>query len=103
MAEITNERLLEELRKVRYPGYTRDIVSFGIVRGVKFHEGIVSARFELTTDKPEILDLIKADAEKVLSALPGVNKVFIETRANAPGARSGPQAAGGEGGGGPLL
>src|SRR5438093_4456364 len=96
MAEITNELLLEELKKVHYPGYTRDIVSFGIVRGVKFHEGIVSARLELTTDRPEILDQIKAEAEKVLSALPGVNKVFIETRAIAPAARPGPQSAPGD-------
>ena len=82
--EITPDALLDELRKVRYPGYTRDIVSFGIVRGVRFHEGIVSARLELTTDKPEILDRIKAEAEKVLSAVPGVTRVFVETQARAP-------------------
>ena len=76
MTEISNDQLLAELRKVRYPGYSRDIVSFGIVKGVKYHEGIVSARLELTTDKPEILDQIKAEAENVLSALPGVNRVF---------------------------
>src|SRR5438093_2402832 len=93
MGDITPEILMAELRKVRYPGYSRDIVSFGIVKGVKFHKGIVSARLELTTDKPEILDQIKADAEMILSALPGVNKVFIETRA-APPARAGAMHAG---------
>ena len=89
MSELTSERLMEELRKVRYPGYSRDIVSFGIVRGAKFHEGIATARLELTTDKPEILETIKAEAEAVLAALPGVNKVFIETRALPPTAKAG--------------
>ena len=89
MPEITSERLLEELKKVPYPGYSRDIVSFGIVRGVKFHEGIASVRLELTTDKPEVLDRIKADAEVRLRALAGVERVFIETQAKPPTARPG--------------
>lgn len=89
MADLTDDVLLEQLKQVRYPGYTRDIVSFGIVKGVKFHEGIASTRLELTTDKPEILDQIKAEVEKVLGAVPGVNKVFVETRALPPAAKVG--------------
>jgi ATP-binding protein involved in chromosome partitioning len=92
MTDYTPDRLLEELRKVRYPGYSRDIVSFGIVKGVKFHEGIVSARFELSTDRPELLDQMKAEAEKVLAALPGVTRVLVETKATAPAGRTGQTA-----------
>src|SRR5437762_2211556 len=98
MPEITPEMLMEELRKVRYPGYSRDIVSFGIVTGAKFHEGIASARFELKTDKPELLDRMKEEAEKVLSALPGVTRVLIETKAIPPTVRSAAPGAGDEGG-----
>src|SRR3989454_9115957 len=87
MGDITPEILMAELRKVRYPGYSRDIVSFGIVKGVKFHEGIASARFELTTDKPELLDRMKEDAEKVLAAVPGVTRVLIETKVIPPSVR----------------
>jgi ATP-binding protein involved in chromosome partitioning len=89
MPTITSDTLLEELRKIPYPGYSRDIVSFGIVRGAKFHEGIVSVRLELTTDKPEILETIKQQAEARLAALPGVDRVFVETQATAPSARPG--------------
>jgi ATP-binding protein involved in chromosome partitioning len=96
MSEITGEHILEALKQVRYPGYSRDIVSFGIVRGAKFHEGIASVRLELTTDKPEILDAIKAEAEKVLAAIPGINRVLIETRANPPAARPGAPAGAAE-------
>ena len=71
----------EALKKVPYPGFSRDIVSFGIVKGVRVHEDIVSARLELTTNQPEILDRIKAEAEKAIRALPGVGRVFIETKA----------------------
>ena len=92
MADYTPDRLLEELRKVRYPGYSRDIVSFGIVKGVKFHEGIVSARFELSTDRPELLEQMKTEAEKVLAALPGVTRVLVETKAMPPAGKTGQTA-----------
>jgi len=96
MTVITSDTLLQELKKVRYPGYSRDIVSFGIVRGVKFHEGIASARFELATDRPELLEQIKAEAEKVLAAVPGVTRVFVETQALPPAGMQAPRPIGGQ-------
>src|SRR5262245_4427477 len=74
----------EVLRKVPYPGFSRDIVSFGLVKGVRVHGDIVSARLELTTGQPEILDRIKAEAEAAIrAAFPGVGRVLIETKAIA--------------------
>ena len=31
----TPQEILEDLKQIRYPGYTRDIVSFGIVRDIE--------------------------------------------------------------------
>jgi ATP-binding protein involved in chromosome partitioning len=72
------------LGTVKYPGFSRDIVSFGIVKGVRVHQDIVSARFELVTDHPEVMDQIKADAERALKQLPGVGRVLIETKVIPP-------------------
>ena len=46
MPESLNEQaVVEALKTVNYPGFSRDIVSFGIVKGVRVHQDIVSARF----------------------------------------------------------
>jgi len=46
----------EALRRVKYPGFSRDIVSFGIVKEVETAAGTVRLRLHLPGDKP-------ADAE----------------------------------------
>ncbi len=86
---LTAEDVTAALRGVKYPGFSRDIVSFGIVKGVKVNPDpsggwLVTARFELTTDRPELMPAIKAEAEKAVAALAGVSRVLIETRVDKP-------------------
>jgi ATP-binding protein involved in chromosome partitioning len=90
---LTEQAVFEALKAVKYPGFSRDIVSFGIVKGVRVHEEIVSARFELTTDRPEVMEQIKLEAERVIRTLPGVGRVLIETKVDRPSA-SGPRPPG---------
>ena len=35
MADLTPDAVLAQLRGVKYPGYSRDIVSFGLVKDVQ--------------------------------------------------------------------
>jgi ATP-binding protein involved in chromosome partitioning len=105
--EVTEEVVREALKNVKYPGFSRDILSFGIVKGVKVNPDprapepgrpagvLVSARFELTSDKPEVMDQIKAEAEKVVAAIPGVGRVLIETKVTPPAPVPGMPGAGG--------
>jgi len=86
MPELSEAAVWEALKTVKYPGFSRDIVSFGLVKGVRVHQDIVSARFELTTDKPQVMDQIKSEAEKAIRALPGVGRVLIETKVSPPSA-----------------
>ena len=55
------------LRRVNYPGFSRDIVSFGLVRDVQFQNGNATIKLELSTDNPRIPNQIKADIESVLA------------------------------------
>ena len=48
------EKVLEVLRKVKYPGYTRDIVSFGMVKSINFNNGRLELEIEVVTKDPEI-------------------------------------------------
>ena len=49
-AELTEEKVLEVLRTVRFPGLSRDIVSFGFVKDLAVGGGNVSMRLEIMTE-----------------------------------------------------
>ena len=63
MATILESSVMEALRTVKYPGYSRDIVSFGLVKGVQIDGSAVGVLLELTTPNPEVGNQI-ADAAK---------------------------------------
>ncbi len=75
---VTEESVKNALRAVKYPGFSRDVVSFGLVKQVAVKNGAVSVSLNLTSGNPEIARQIRAQSEHVLQALPGVNAVFVE-------------------------
>lgn len=72
------------LAQIRYPGFSRDIVSFGLVKDTRVEGGAVSVQMTLTTSDAGVPAQIKQAAEKALSALPGVNKVSVRIDIHAP-------------------
>src|SRR5213080_3268986 len=88
---ITEEQVRDALRSVRYPGFSRDIVSFGLVKGVQVDSGEVKVQLALATNDPNIPATIKNDAEKILRAIDGVRgaKVLIDIHAPPAGAGTG--------------
>lgn len=60
----------EALRRVKYPGYSRDIVSFGMLKEVRLHDAIVRVCLEIGSAKPETACQIQAETEKILRGLP---------------------------------
>src|SRR6266850_1827613 len=76
------------LREVKYPGFSRDIVSFGLVKSVNIDNGEVKVQLALATNDPNVPATIKSDAEKVLRAIDGVRsaKVLIDIQAPPGGA-----------------
>src|ERR1700680_3863391 len=85
---ISEEQVRDALRTVRYPGFSRDIVSFGLVKGINIDDGEIKVQLALATKDPNIPATIKNDAEKVLGTLTGVRsaKVLIDIRAPPGGA-----------------
>jgi len=85
---ISEEQVRDALRTVRYPGFSRDIVSFGLVKGINIDDGEVKVQLALATNDPNIPATIKNDAERVLGALTGVRsaKVLIDIHAPPAGA-----------------
>jgi len=84
---LTEDDIRNTLRTVKYPGYGRDIVSFGLVKQVTAGDGVVAVSIQLTTGNPDIASQIKAESERALEALPGVSRVQVEV--NHPGTQPG--------------
>ena len=82
--ELTEERVLEALKAVRFPGLSRDIVSFGFVKDLAVGGGNVSLRLEITTESPKAAEEIQRDATERLRALPGVHAVTIRLDVKPP-------------------
>src|SRR5271157_2994254 len=87
---LTRQNILEALKSVKYPGYTRDVVSFGLVKNVAVNGGAVSVSLQLTGGTAEIAAQIKAAAEKAVRAAPGVEQAHVEVTAAAGAPATGP-------------
>src|SRR5213083_1468584 len=88
---ISEKLVRNALKAVKYPGFTRDIVSFGLVKSVNIDNGEVKVQLALATNDPNVPATIKNDAEKALRAIEGVRsaKVLIDIHAPPGGAGAG--------------
>jgi ATP-binding protein involved in chromosome partitioning len=94
MSSPTQETILDALKAVKYPGYSRDVVSFGLVKNIATNADAVAVTLQLTSANVEAAKQIKADCEAVLKGLPGVKVVHVDVNqpAAAPGAPAGAAA-----------
>lgn len=83
---ISEQQITEALKAVKYPGYSRDIVSFGIVKHIAASNGAVNVTIQLTSANNEAAQKIKADAEQVLRGVVGVQMVSVQVNQPAPAA-----------------
>lgn len=86
MAAALSESLItEQLKTVKYPGFTRDIVSFGLLKGIQISPaGDVQVRLAVTTSDPNVPAILKQSATQALQALSGVHNVSVDVDVTAP-------------------
>ena len=82
---LTQETIKSALGAVKYPGYSRDIVSFGLVKEISAANGAVSVLIQLTSPNAGAAQQIKVESEGILQKLPGVDRVHVEVRQPAAG------------------
>ncbi len=88
----TPSDLLERLKAVPYPGFTRDIVSFGLVRDIEVSSAGVIVKLAPSTAKEEVIGEIEAQVKATLAAVPGAQPVtIVREQAPAPAGRRGPE------------
>jgi ATP-binding protein involved in chromosome partitioning len=80
---MTNKNVLEALKKVTYPGFTKDIVSFGFVKDVKVDNDRVTVVVDITSSADEVKAQINNDATKELKKL-GFSQIDIHITTPKP-------------------
>ena len=81
---MNKDKILEQLEEINYPGFSRDIVSFGIVSEASFSNGIVQVKIELNSQDQTIPQKLEEAIKSRLLQNENVNEVqvsFISTAA----------------------
>ncbi|HIC44384.1 MAG TPA: iron-sulfur cluster carrier protein ApbC [Sulfurimonas sp.] len=77
---MTEQIVKDVLSKVTYPGFSKDIVSFGFVKNIKIDGTKVSVDVEVTSAAPEVAEEITVNATGELKAA-GASDVTITIKA----------------------
>jgi len=77
---MTNETVLDALKNVTYPGFTKDIVTFGFVKDVEIAGDKVAVLIDITSSADEVKQQLIADATTELKKL-GFTTVEVQVKA----------------------
>lgn len=89
MSSIDEQALRDALKRVKYPGFSRDIVSFGLVKDVRINGADVVVQMAITTAEPRVVEQIRTEAAAAVSAVPGVGGVDVRVDIQAPAQAAG--------------
>jgi ATP-binding protein involved in chromosome partitioning len=82
---VTPQQILDELKSVKYPGFSRDIVSFGMIRDVEVGSTGVNVILAPTTARDDVIQQIRHDIMQTVARIPGVRAVEVTlTAPDAP-------------------
>lgn len=87
MSSVTEEKVLQELRKITDPDLGKDIVTLEFVKDLKIDGGDVSFRIVLTTPACPVKEEFEADAKELVGSIEGVKNVNVTMDAEVPKGR----------------
>ncbi|MBI5504563.1 MAG: Mrp/NBP35 family ATP-binding protein [Deltaproteobacteria bacterium] len=87
---MTELDIRERLKSVKYPGFTRDIVSFGLVKSISIDPKRCEVRLSILTENSEVVREIVAGVETVLGQVEGLPPadIIVERPALDKGAQA---------------
>lgn len=77
---MTEDKIRQALSGIKYPGFSRDIVSFGLVKSIAVNGATVSVELGLTTRDDSIAESLKSECESVLRSMEGVDRSVVQVR-----------------------
>ncbi len=74
-----SEKLITDLLKqINYPGFSRDIVSFGLVQESRLIENKASVKLEVTSADPTLPKVLKENVERILIEHESIDEVDVQ-------------------------
>jgi len=110
---ITEALIKETLTKVKYPGFSRDIVAFGLVQDIEIDGTDVHVQISVATKDPKVPEQIFKDSQDALNSISGIgttrvsvdvkdvqaeNKTAADAKESIPGIKKIIAVASGKGG-----
>ncbi len=83
MTTVSEEQVWEVLKGIKFPGMSRDIVSFGFVDSVDATAERVHVDLAINTGNPEAAETVRADVERALTEL-GPVQVEVSLKVSLP-------------------
>ena len=68
---VSQEALQAALKTIKYPGFSRDIVSFGLVRSASLENGKATINIAISTSDNSIASKIRDDIEEAIGKVSG--------------------------------
>ncbi|MEO0415506.1 MAG: Mrp/NBP35 family ATP-binding protein [Verrucomicrobiota bacterium] len=89
---MTTEHISDALRTVKYPGFSRDIVSFGLVKNVSLNGDQAEVTIQVQTTDPKIPEQIYLACQEALHALDSSITYRVNVDVKAPAQTTGTQS-----------
>lgn len=74
------DEIWQVLKTVPYPGYNRDVVSFGLVQRVAACDGVATVDLDMAQLQPEVQQQLVASIEQALTPLSGLAQLTVQAR-----------------------
>lgn len=76
--ELNRERIIKVLKSVNYPGFNRDIVSFGLVKDILVEDSKVTLSIVLPKPDQKLQSAIEEEVRKAIFGIPGVEDLSMK-------------------------
>ena len=88
---MTADLIKQALSNVRYPGFSRDIVSFGLLKDIQINSGHTRILIEVQTKDPDVPEKIFKDCHAALAEVPDLGEITVDIEIkDPPGQAAGP-------------
>ncbi|MBM3223399.1 MAG: Mrp/NBP35 family ATP-binding protein [Candidatus Tectomicrobia bacterium] len=92
--KLSEAQVYDILKTVKYPGFTRDIVSFGLVQNVQVQGQNVDVTIQMTTNQQDVAAQMRQAVDEALRGVPGIGTVQVMVRLKEQTPQAQPQAPG---------
>ncbi|MBP6324528.1 MAG: Mrp/NBP35 family ATP-binding protein [Sulfurospirillum sp.] len=89
---LTKDAILAKLKEVKYPGFEKDIVTFGFVKDIDIKESNVYVETEIVSSAKEVADELKVNIESAMKALGATRIDVVVKQPKAPTEKSNSQS-----------